>query len=79
MQHILNETYRDQIADYVHKSPLYGMLDFYNENFPAPPYGQNLGIEGLTQTVPSAIIWGELDPYLSPAMLTGLEACMELD
>ncbi|KAL6815073.1 putative hydrolase [Trichoderma sp. SZMC 28015] len=58
MQHILNETYRDQVADYVHKSPLYGMLDFYNENFPVPPYGQNL----------------KLDSYLSPAMLNGLQA-----
>ncbi|KAL7903857.1 putative hydrolase [Trichoderma velutinum] len=74
VQHILNETYRHQIADYVHKSPLYGMLDFYNENFPAPPYGQNLSTEGLAQTVPSAIIWGELDPYFSPAMLNGLAA-----
>ncbi|KAK4071771.1 uncharacterized protein Triagg1_6009 [Trichoderma aggressivum f. europaeum] len=71
VQHILNETYRDRIADYLHKSPLYGMLDFYNENFPAPPYRQNLSTEGLTQ---SAIIWGELDPYFSPAMLNGLEA-----
>ncbi|KAL7953604.1 putative hydrolase [Trichoderma compactum] len=74
MQHILKETYRDQIADYVHKSPLYRMLDFYNENFPVPPYGQNLSTEGLTQTVPNTIIWGELDPYFSPAMLNGLEA-----
>ncbi|KAF3062899.1 hypothetical protein CFAM422_010432 [Trichoderma lentiforme] len=60
MQHILNETYRDQVADYVHKSPLYGMPDFYNENFPVLPYGQNLSTEGLSQTAPSAIIWGEL-------------------
>lgn len=70
----MNETYRAEIANYVHKSPLYGMLDFYNENFPAPPYGQNLSTEGLAQTVPSSIIWGELDPYFSPAMLNGLEA-----
>ncbi|PON20256.1 hypothetical protein TGAM01_v210898 [Trichoderma gamsii] len=74
VQHILNETYRDEIADYLQKSPLYGMLDFYSENFPAPPYGQNLSTEGLTQTVPSAIIWGERDPYFSLAMLNGLEA-----
>ncbi|KAK0761773.1 hypothetical protein N5P37_004572 [Trichoderma harzianum] len=55
-KHILNETYRDQIGDYVRKFPLYGMLDFYNENFPAPPYGQNLSTKGLAQTAPSAII-----------------------
>ncbi|EHK19252.1 uncharacterized protein TRIVIDRAFT_69249 [Trichoderma virens Gv29-8] len=79
VQHILNETYRDQIAEYVNKSLRYGMLDFYNENFPAPPYGQNLSTEGLTQTVPSAIIWEELDPYFSPAMQNGLEAWFDYD
>ncbi|KAM0476181.1 hypothetical protein ACHAPX_006598 [Trichoderma viride] len=74
VQHILNETYRDEIAGYLQESPLYGMLDFYSENFPAPPYGQNLSTEGLAQKVPSAIIWGELDPYFSLAMLNGLAA-----
>lgn len=59
------------------KSPLYGMLDFYNENFPAPPYGQDLSTEGLAERVPSSIIWGELDPYFSPAMLNSLEARFE--
>lgn len=56
VQHILNKTYRNKITDYLQKSPLYRILNFYSENFPAPPYKQNLSTKGLTQTIPSAII-----------------------
>lgn len=73
VEHILNKTYESEIAGYLQSSPLFGMLDFYNENFPAPPYGQNLSTVGLVQKVPSCILWGVQDPYFSPKMINNLE------
>ncbi|OCL10741.1 putative hydrolase [Glonium stellatum] len=70
---ILNATYRHEIAEYLEQSPIDGMLHFYNENYPGPPYGKNLSTVGLVQNVPSMILWGENDPYFSPKMIDGLQ------
>ncbi|ETS83248.1 hypothetical protein PFICI_05124 [Pestalotiopsis fici W106-1] len=74
VENIWNDTYRQEITDYLQNSPLAGMLSFYNENYPAPPYGQQVNLDGLIQSVPSCIIWGEEDPYFSPRTLDGLES-----
>jgi pimeloyl-ACP methyl ester carboxylesterase len=70
---IHNATYNAEIAQYLEQSPIDGMLHFYNENYPGPPYGKNLSTEGLVQKVPSLIVWGEKDEYFSPKMIDGLQ------
>ena len=72
-QHIHNVTYKAEISQYLEESPIDGMLHFYNENYPGPPYGQNLSVAGLAQKVPSMLLWGEEDEYFSPKFLNGLE------
>jgi pimeloyl-ACP methyl ester carboxylesterase len=47
--------------------------NFYKENYPEPPYGQEINLDGLVQSVPACIIWGEEDPYFSAQTLDGLE------
>ncbi|KAF2123235.1 putative hydrolase [Lophiotrema nucula] len=80
---IRNDTYRAEIAAYLDSSPIYGMLDFYKNNYPGPPYGQNLTAalnitkESWTQKVPSMLLWGEEDPYFSPKLIDGLEGWFE--
>jgi pimeloyl-ACP methyl ester carboxylesterase len=74
---IRNVTYRSQIAAYLEESPIDGMLHFYNENYPGPPYGQNVSLDGLVQKVPTLLLWGEEDPYFSPKLLDGLEGWFE--
>ncbi|KAI0177524.1 putative hydrolase [Pestalotiopsis sp. NC0098] len=64
---------RQDITDYLQDSPIAGMLSFYNENYPGPPYGQNVNLNGLVQSVPTCIIWGEEDRYFSVKTLDGLE------
>jgi pimeloyl-ACP methyl ester carboxylesterase len=73
VENIWNNTYRQEITDYLEDSPLAGMLSFYNENYPGPPYGQKINLDGLVQSVPACIIWGEEDPYFSAKTLDGLE------
>jgi epoxide hydrolase 4 len=73
VQHIRNHTYQAEIARYLEQSPIDGMLHFYSENYPAPPYGKNLSREGLVQKVPSMILWGTEDPYFSPKTIDGIE------
>jgi hypothetical protein len=49
------------------------MLNFCKENCSEPPYGQEINLDGLVQSVPACIIWGEEDPYFSAQTLDGLE------
>ncbi|KAH9204294.1 putative hydrolase [Leptodontidium sp. 2 PMI_412] len=70
---IRNERYRAEIAQYLEESPMYGMLDFYKENYPSPPYKQNLSTAGCVYKIPSLILWGTEDPYFSPKMIDGIE------
>jgi len=72
VEHIRNETYRDEIAAYLEASPITGMLNFYKNNYPGPPYGRNVSTEGWVQKVPTLLLWGEEDPYFSPKLLDGL-------
>jgi pimeloyl-ACP methyl ester carboxylesterase len=39
VENIWNNTYRQEITDYLEDSLLTGMLSFYNKNYPGPPYG----------------------------------------
>lgn len=73
VENIWNDTYRQEITDYLQDSPMAGMLSFYNENYPGPPYGQNVNLDGLVQGVPTCILWGEEDPYFPAKTLDGLE------
>lgn len=73
VENIWNDTYRQEITDYLYTSPIAGMLSFYNENYPGPPYGQEINLDGLKQSVPTCIIWGEAEPYFSARTLDGLK------
>ena len=42
VESILCPLYRARIADYLDLSPIFGMLNSYKNNYPAPAYGQNL-------------------------------------
>jgi pimeloyl-ACP methyl ester carboxylesterase len=77
VEHIRNTTYRANIAEYLQESPIDGMLHFYSLNYPSPPYGQNISTTGLSQKVPSLLIWGDEDPYFSPKLLDGLQNWFE--
>ncbi|KAI8936745.1 hypothetical protein NX059_007132 [Plenodomus lindquistii] len=71
---IRNATYRAETAAYLEASPIQGMLWFYNENYPAPPYGRNVSFDATyVQRVPSMLLWGTEDPYFSPRIIDGLQ------
>lgn len=67
-----NATYQREIAQYLEASDIKGMLSFYNNNYPGPPYGKNVSLAGYVQSVPTCIIWGDLDPYFSNKLVDGL-------
>lgn len=83
VQPIRDPSYRRKIAKYLDRSPIYGMLNFYKNNYPGPTYGQNLTAalnitkENWTQHVPTMVVWGEEDEYFSPKTIDGLQGWFE--
>ncbi|KAF2727222.1 putative hydrolase [Polyplosphaeria fusca] len=77
VENIRNTTYRAEIAEYLEDSPINGMLNFYKNNYPGPPYGRNLSADEMVQKVPSMLLWGQEEPYISPKVLDGLEKWFE--
>ena len=55
------------------------MFNFYKNNYPGPPYGQdlttalNITKETWNQRVPTMVLWGEEDDYFSPKTIDGLQ------
>ena len=81
---IRDPVYRRKIADYLDRSPIHGMLNFYKNNYPGPTYGQdlttalNMTKETWTQRVPTMVLWGEEDDYFSPKTIDGLLGWFQL-
>ncbi|KAI9686898.1 MAG: hypothetical protein M1822_002651 [Bathelium mastoideum] len=73
---IRNATYRNSIVDYLNASPIQGMLNFYSEQFPGPPYFDlstfNYSLARYAYKQPSQIIYGIEDPFFSIRGLDGL-------
>ncbi|KAF2802712.1 putative hydrolase [Mytilinidion resinicola] len=63
---IRNETYRAENTKYIEDNPIDGMLHFYNDNYPEPPYGKNISTKGMVEKVSTLIVWGTDDQYFSP-------------
>ncbi|KAF2494961.1 putative hydrolase [Lophium mytilinum] len=74
---IRNETYRAEVTKYIEKGPIDGMLHFYNDNYPEPPYGKNISTAGMVEKVPTLIVWGTDDQYFSPKNYDGLAGWFE--
>ena len=73
---IRNATYRNSIVEYLNASPIRGMLNFYTEQFPGPPYFElstfNYSLAQYSYKLPCQIIYGIQDPYFSIKILDGL-------
>lgn len=63
---------RKEIEDYLTASPINGMMAYYKENYPAPPYGQTSPLQNLTIPVPTLLIWGVEDTYFIPKFVDGI-------
>lgn len=69
---IRDEAHRDEIRQYLNKSPIEGMLAYYKFNYPGPPYGQVIDTSSMLYQVPTVIIWGLEDEYFSAKMLDAI-------
>ncbi|MER5539582.1 alpha/beta fold hydrolase [Streptomyces mirabilis] len=61
--------WRRHIAEYLARSPMEGMLNYYKAGFPAPPYDPADAVFLPPQAVPVLVIWGLEDEYFSLDML----------
>ncbi|KAJ4984799.1 hypothetical protein SVAN01_09672 [Stagonosporopsis vannaccii] len=77
VQNIRDPEYRAEIASYLDRSPIDGMMNLYRSNYPGPPYGGNLSAiftrETWTQQIPVMLVWGEEEEYFSPKSLNGVQ------
>jgi pimeloyl-ACP methyl ester carboxylesterase len=71
-KYIRNPARRKEIEDYLTASPINGMMAYYKENYPAPPYGQTSPLQDITLPFPSLILWGLEDEYFIPKFLDGI-------
>ncbi|MFG2731562.1 alpha/beta fold hydrolase [Streptomyces canus] len=66
---IRDPRWRRHIAEYLTRSPMEGMLNYYKAGFPAPPYDPADAVFLPPQEVPVLVIWGLEDEYFSLDML----------
>lgn len=72
VENFRDPTYQASIASYLEESPLIGMMNYYKNFYPAPPYGQNVTL-GPVQKVPTLLVWGEEEPDFTLKFWGGLE------
>lgn len=70
IENFRNASYAAEIAAYLDASPIDGMMNYYKEDYPRPPYNETR--EYIYHTVPAMMLWGEGDPYFSGKTLNNL-------
>jgi len=73
-RNIRNTTYRAEIANYLTSNPIFGTLDFYNDNYPRPPYAEHFNLSSFVYKMPSMILWGTEEEYFSSKTIYRIES-----
>jgi pimeloyl-ACP methyl ester carboxylesterase len=73
VRNIRDPEWRREVADYLERSPLTGMLRYYKVAYPNPPYAEQTGDQSFfVYRVPTLIVWGLDDEYFSRKSLNDL-------